>query len=1060
MKNCHSILSIHEGMGTTQQERFNPALEVHFFLIEERKEEDFILFVQRLSKYVTFYNEFDTPEGDWSVFFEKESTAILILLSSWNIELLQNTFEIKKNEIYTTTDSVTQKNILTSYFSQIETAFNTFLNRAKELDDTIIEKENLLASSYLITSKVEVVFSQIQASTDIPALLKSYVFIKTTQQLFGLLLSWKSFSEQVIASQLENYDKHSPHYALFLTFLKLLGVVKEQFNEFTKKQLDFYYREVLRIETKPALPDYAHLVIEPFKTAPFLIEKDTLFMGGENSLGQKKFYKTTADQVINSIKLHSFLSYHLLGNQYYKASNLIEANTRNKNFDVFGTDKEVFLEGFMIASPLLFLQSGEREIALRINDTDLKADDFSFYITGEKGVLEIQQKSDHIEKSISKKRYIKLLIPSTEKSIIPFDSKIHEGFLLETSFPVLKIIPKKRGIISVINQLELNIKVHNFKSYVLASDFGVIDVEKAFYPFGEFPKNGNGMNLSSNEFFMKKNAVASLVFDTILSNRAEAITAAKEKVSGKAAKDWIVNKVAVFQLNNGQWEKADFSGLAPIRNDFPLEDYHFEAIVTEQIKSNGKIRIQLKDKAFDEETYMQTYIKETKEDNPSLPYKPRIGEFVFNYTVSESIDFSKKTKTQNPVEVIEVLPFGFSKKQNGGIRFPKIKEKEGFIYLGFDQATPDDGLTFLIQLEEGTANPLLEPAKISWEYLTNNRWEKLDANTIGDETYALTQSGLVSLTIPIFNASTNTILPSDLFWLRISVSNYQAICNFLGVHVQAFKVVLTDYENSNAVFLEHTPKETITKAHISINGAKKISQPYASFGGREAEKDTMLYTRTSERLRHKNRAITTWDYERIILEAFPEVYRVKTLNHYRYDTKITNVAAGFVTLIPIAKTTVSENNNWKPLLSLNKMRQIQQHLYTIASPQVRINVKPPILERVAVHFKVKYHFVPGMDTRLFTGQLMEIINKYLSPWAYEDSNEINFAGEIAFSSIIQLIDNQHFVDYITDFKVTQYELDENNEIIGNGIQNLTKISPQSDFTLFTPTTTHIIQEIK
>ena len=43
-----------------------------------------------------------------------------------------------------------------------------------------------------------------------------------------------------------------------------------------------------------------------------------------------------------------------------------------------------------------------------------------------------------------------------------------------------------------------------------------------------------------------------------------------------------------------------------------------------------------------------------------------------------------------------------------------------------------------------------------------------------------------------------------------------------------------------------------------------------------------FYTRVSERLRHKDRAIDLWDYERLILEAFPQIYKVKCLNHTCY----------------------------------------------------------------------------------------------------------------------------------------------------------------------------------
>jgi hypothetical protein len=1106
MKNCNSILAIHEGMGTTQKERVRPALQPNFFLLDERNEADFILFVQRLSKYVKFYNEFDVSQGDWAHFFQKESTAILIYMASWNIELLQNLFEVKKNEILLNNDAITQKNLLLAYFTQVEEEFDDFLKRANQLDNDIIEKENLLASSYHITAKFVSVLDQINTAIDIPSLLQNFSFIKTTQQLFGLLLSWKIFSENAITFQLEQYSKHTPHYALFLSFLKLLQLAKATFNEYTKKHLDFYYKEVLHIQYKDAKPDYVHLVVEPFTTKPFLISKDTLFLAGKNTIGQKKFYALTADQTINQIKLHSFLSYHLYQDSFYKTSDLFSLNAQNKGFDVFTSTKEEFKEGLMIASPILYLQSGERIILLRFNDKNYNANDFSFYITGEEKVIEITQKQNETQKTKGlkgksiklKEHYVKLTIPATEKGIIPFDSKIHTAFLVQSDFPVLKIIPRHQKVISRITKIDITVKVNQFKSFVLESDFGIIDVEKPFYPFGEFPKNGNGMMLSSNEFFMKNKAVASLQMTSILNNSfiiketillidsaeakkpsnifeksinplesvalSEHKTVSNEKlISTNPLKiligesNWLNDKVDVFYLDNGLWK--DYSeSLTPISNNYPLKEYHFDEVVTEDIVSNGKVRIELNNSAYSGETFMQNYIK-ASQDKTTLPYKPRIKKFGFNYSVSETIDFLKKTNKNNPIEVYHVLPYGYAKNQKGALSFSVLNADEGYIYLGFDTVVPKDGLNFLIQLEEGTTNPLLEPATISWHYLSNNSWEVLDANALGDETYALTQSGLISVSIPDFSATTNTKLTANLFWLRITVSNIQAICNFLGIHVQAFKAVLTDYENLGTEFLEITAKETISKTYKSTKGVKKFIQPYDSFGGRLAEIDEALYKRTSERLRHKNRAITSWDYERIILEEFAEVFRVKSLNHYRYDTKLSNVSAGYVTLIIIAKSSNSENISWKPLLSLNKMLRIKEYLVKLASPHTRICVKPPKLEQVKVYFKVKYRAAQGVDTRLYNKELMNTINQYLSPWAYDEVADVNFANTIEFSSIIQLIDNQSYVDYITDFKVDQYLLDEQNEVVGNAIQNLNKITPQTNFTLFIPTETHQIQDI-
>lgn len=1107
MKNCNSILSIHEGIGTTQKDRVRPALQTSFFLLDERNEESFILFVQRLSKYVKFFNEFNSNEGDWSNFFQKESTAILIYMASWNIELLENAFEIKKNEIFINTDFTNQKDLLLEYFNHLKAEFDDFLNRAEALDSEIIEKENLVSSSYTIKAQFLSVFNQINAATNITSLLKNYVFIKSTQQLFGLLLSWKNFSQKAVAYQLENYPKHSPHYALFLSFLKLLTVAKEKFNEFTKNHLDFYYKDVLKIQNKNATPDYVHLIAEPFATKPFLIPKDTIFSAGKNGNGKNKFYASTANQTVNQIKLNSFLSNHRTDNQFFK-TDLFNFNGKGESFNVFTNDKKEFKEGIMIASPLLFLQSGERIISLKFNSAAFNANKFNFYITGEKEIIKITQKTNN-------NGFIKLTIPATEKAIIPYNAELHTDFLVQSQFPVLKIIPKDKNTLNYIDKIELNVEVNQFKSFVLASDFGIIDVEKPFYPFSEFPKNGNGMILSSNEFFMKNKAVATLGIKTlidgidvldgiiiaaekgsILAQNANAVsrrsantiskdTASKDSAQkitqlndftdqalqiGQSAQleqsvsasptenNWINKKITIYYLNNGQWKEYS-DKLEPISNNYPLQEYHFDEVATEEIISNGKFRIELDDPAYKGEKYMQDYILASQNKNTiTLPYKPRIKEFVFNYKVSETINLTTRNNEKNPIEIFQVLPYGFSKKEKGVIHFSSLNTNQGFIYIGFDTIKPKDGLNFLLQLEEGTANPLLEPATIRWHYLSNNNWQDFQENELGDETYSLTQSGLVSITVPEFKANTNTTLSQDLFWVRLSVSNIQAICKFFGVHVQAFKAVLVDFENVGTQFLENTPKETITKAYKAINGVKKIIQPYASFLGRVAEKDDALNTRTSERLRHKNRAITTWDYERIILEEFPEVYRLKALNHYRYDTKISNVSAGYVTLIPIAKASASENISWKPLLSLNKMLLIKEHIYKKTSPHVRINVKPPRLEKVAVQFKVKFHFSEGMDTRLYIDQLKETINSYLSPWAYEEE-DFNFANEIEFSSIIQLLDNQSYVDYVTDFKVNQYKLDENNEIAGNAIQNLNKILPQSDFTLFIPTETHSIIEI-
>lgn len=1043
MGNCSSSMSIHQGNGITHGERLNPALLPDFFLVDERTPEDYILFVQKLSRYVKFYDENNIEEGNWSTFFENESTSVIISIAKWNIDVLQNEYRTAEKEIELSTNPANQLQILKDYFIDFTEKLIKISKKINGLDNQISIKENLIGSLLIIVNQLQNITNEInikstETNFEIKNFLKNPFYTRKLQQFFGLLSSWRKYAESAVEFQLNNYDSHHPHYALFLSFLKLMDVAKDKLNEFTKNHLDFYYKDVIRTENQSAKPDFVFLTVEPQKNSKFLLPKNTIFPAGKNTSGEKKYYASISDQVINQIILKQFSSFYLEDEKFYKSENLIAKNGKGESFDIFRTESVECRQEILIASPLLFLQTGERTIFLRFNKQNFKHDDFDFFITGEEKTLQLDNLYTEKKSDNSNETFIKIVISDTEKAIVPFDQKIHADLKVNTIFPVLKIVPKNKNIIISVSEIDLEVSVQKFTSFTIDSDFGSINSKKPFYPFSEFPKNGNGITISSNEFFMKKNAVAKFVAET-------------DKDSEPLV--WLNDRVKIFQQDdNGRENHSD--SFSATTNHFEIKDYNFK-----EIGSSEKLRIELNHSDYSAEKYMQDYVLASKTiaagTTAVLPYKPRIKDFTFNYSAKEIIDL--KTNSGSPTEVFTAQPFGYRKIVNEILKFAKLADLEGFIYLGFENTVPKDSLSFLLQLEEGTANPHLPPAKINWEFLSQNKWEKFSENTFADETYALTQSGIVAITVPEFNPE-NTVNSEKLFWIRISVSDIRAVCRILGVHHQAFKAVLTDFENKGTVFTEVTPKETISKSYKVINGIKKIVQPYSSFGGRLKEQDKTLYTRTSERLRHKNRAITSWDYEHILLQEFPEIYRVKTLNHYRYDSELSNVSAGFVTIIPVAKSSATENINWKPLLSINKMQQIKEFLQKMSSPHARINVKPPRAERVELNFKVKFHKNPGTDSTIYKKELMKTINEFLSPWAF-DLEETNFAQNIEFSSLIKLIDNQYYVDYITDFTVVQSILDENYQVKGNPIKNLNKVSPQTDFSLFIPTETHQIQEI-
>ena len=1032
MGSCLTHSENHDGMGTTQADRFLPALSPGYFLLEERKEQDFIFFVQKLSGYIDFYSENNSVEGNWTSFFSNESTSILIYIAYWQTDLFQNNYTaLKKNAAA----SFPCETIL-CLIEKIESEFLSKLSKCSILGDEITIKENLQSLSGLIKEKLNYIKVEIGKSSTPEELVNNYNFDKNAQQLFGMLLSWKSLAEKAVDFQLTKNDKHSPHFALFLTFLKLLSIAQEHQNNFTKRHLDFYYKEVLKTELQAAKPDFVHLIIESKNNEPFLLSTNTLFQAGKNTAGNPKHYKAVADYTINNIKLNSVSSTFDSEEKRSKAD-LLPTIDQNNAFNIFSENAEIYNEGIGIASPLLLMQTGDRTIKIELNNKKYNASNFDYIITGEKNWIKI-------ENAINDGNAIQLKISSKEKAIVPFDPEIHLGFSIESEFPVLILVPKSPKLISNISAITLNIKVENCKSFQLESDLGSIDPEKPFYPFGEIPKKGNGITFLSNEFFIKKNAVATL---TILDENNSAT--------------YFKNFTNKLILNNSFYQVKDSNNLS---NTAPILNFDSHKISDAENLYFGKFRIELIDPAFDQESYLQNYLSATKSIldavNPvkKLPRKPQIKQFSFGYEVTENINLSTRKDENNKIDILRISAFGYKKLTKEVLQFSLFEDLKGQIYLGFENAKPNDAFAFLLQLEEGTANPKLPPATVSWKYLSKNIWLDFPVQFIHDDTKSLSQSGIVNIILPEYESDTNTIFKSDIFWLKISVSNIDAVCNFIGIHPQAIKAVLSGSDHEVFEFTENTAKQTISKTFISNNNIKKITQPYSSFGGKVKEADENLYTRTSERLRHKNRAITIWDYERLILQEFPEVYRVKCLNHYQYDSTISNVSAGYVTLIPIAKSSVAENIYWKPLLSLSTMINIKDYVKKLASPHARICVETPVLEKIELSFKVKFHKTEGMDSSLYIKELKKTINAFLSPWSFENE-EYQFVHEIEFSALIQLIDNQYYVDYLTDFSVSQYRLNDNFLNEGAAIHSQYKISPQTDFSLFVPNDSHKIIEI-
>ncbi len=75
-------------------------------------------------------------------------------------------------------------------------------------------------------------------------------------------------------------------------------------NGLTGKMLDFYYQDVLRLATKPSIPDRAYVVFELAKdVVQYDIAQGTTLKAGKDAAGKEQIYATNADLVVNQAKV-------------------------------------------------------------------------------------------------------------------------------------------------------------------------------------------------------------------------------------------------------------------------------------------------------------------------------------------------------------------------------------------------------------------------------------------------------------------------------------------------------------------------------------------------------------------------------------------------------------------------------------------------------------------------------------------------------------------------------------------------------------------------------------
>jgi hypothetical protein len=410
----------------------------------------------------------------------------------------------------------------------------------------------------------------------------------------------------------------------------------------------------------------------------------------------------------------------------------------------------------------------------------------------------------------------------------------------------------------------------------------------------------------------------------------------------------------------------------------------------------------------------------TKPVLPNEPYTPVLKGVSLDYSATAALE---PGDVHNAATFLTVGPFGAVRAcERVEARVAPQVDGQAALYLGVGHVQPPANLSLLFRIDVGTATSaeVLKPGDTEWSCLAGDTWETLDPSSVLiDNTAGFQKPGVIAIAVPRAATLDHDGLPSGLVWLRalirrapesasrtVDVKPNAALARFQ----PGAGLTINDYEPH---LLKGLPAGAITRLVRRNANIQRVDQPDPSFDGRGREGGPEYFQRSSERLRHRNRAATAWDLERLVLGAFPEVFKVKCLPH----TDATgSLRAGHVALVIVPNVRRSGAINvLEPRPGAVLLEEIEEHLASLASSFAAVHAIQPVFERLRVDANVVFR--AGRDAGYYAVVLNRELQRFLSPWAFRDGEDILFGARIYRSDILAFVEGRDYVDHLTDLRV-------------------------------------------
>lgn len=637
----------------------------------------------------------------------------------------------------------------------------------------------------------------------------------------------------------------------------------------------------------------------------------------------------------------------------------------------------------------------------------------------------------------------------------------------------------------LLKKIRIRTEVEGASNLLVYNNLGKVDCSKPFHPFGNNTEKGTWMAIGSYEMAIKNTQSIDL---KIRWGQLPADAGGfRSYYAGYGCDvDNTSFRVQAKYLSGYKWRADKEYSLFGTLPDAPLcEETVLPGINTSKMPAvrfqeeqyeytintrAGMVALQLcaPEMGFGEKQHRSVFSdsilekalhKKRKVNIPNPPFYPVIEKLTLSYKAEETVDLQKYTSTEQ-LEYYHVTPLTLRKI------FPNRDRR--FFKPVFEMETHANLLILLKNLPLGGTLRLyvdLVPHKVEISagqipeiklYLGNGyAWDPVPSGFIvEDKTMNLLISGFIKINIPA-NISSSLFDASGRIWLRIGVEkNADAIPAIRKIYTHVAEAEFTPDANADADETDcysRLPDGAEWQPEKAVNGLNGVFT-VASYSGKKGESREERLMRVSEYASHRGKAVTARDYERIVLQAFPDIAKVKCLPSFN----VKGDAKSVVTLVIVPARNKKEKEKYRmPLATSRQILNVEQYLSGLVSAYVSdVDVINPLYEEVIVRcsaiFKKRY------PEALCHTRVTELLDSLIAPWQQTCAHPV-FDCPLDMKEISRTLSEQDFVEEIKHFSMVV--ISEKTEHLYNLYEygkDADRILPSTPYSVFVPSEKHIL----